>query len=359
MSYVAGVDAHKNTHSVVFLDSIGKVVHSLTISSDAAGYEHALTFAKSLDGEVIWGLESTGCYVRAFAHVLIASGAVVYEVPGSFTKRHRQRSSRTGKSDPLDAQAIAEAVLREVDRLPRFEESGEREALRLRYDERDRLVHQRTEAVNRLRSAAVRLDHGGPPTELLSAPGMSAIQDIIARAQASTDPVVQALVDDLRFALEDIVRINARIKTLEALLRPMVRRLAPELLELRGVSTIVAAGLIGHGGNLRNCCSADAFAMRAGTAPVECSSGKSAAVRVNRGGNRQLNRLLHIIALFSSASLDHAGRRYYDRKRAEGRTARAALRALKRKLTVVVYYRIIAAAECFTPSPESDQKSAA
>jgi transposase len=226
----------------------------------------------------------------------------------------------------------------------------EREALRLRYDQRDRLVHQRTEAVNRLRSAALRLDHGDLPQELLSAPGISAIQDIIASAQASTDAVVQALVDDLRFAVEDIVRINVRIKTLEGLLRPIVRRLAPELLELRGVSTIVGAGLIGHAGNLRNCRNADAFAMRAGTAPVECSSGRSAAVRVNRGGNRQLNRLLHVIALVQLCQSDHAGRCYYDRKRAEGKTARAALRALKRKLTVVVYYRIIAAAQRFAPS---------
>lgn len=357
MAYVAGVDAHKNTHTVAFLDSVGKVVQSIKISTDTAGYEEALALARNLDGEVIWGLESTGCYAGAFARVLIASGAVVYEVPGSFTKRHRQRSSRTGKSDPLDAQAIAEAVLREADRLPRFEESIEREALRLRYDQRDRLVHQRTEAINRLRSAALRLDRGELPAELLSAPGMSAIRDVIARAQANTDAVVQALVDDLRFAVEDIVRINVRIKALETLLRPMVRRLAPELLELRGVSTVVAAGLLGHAGNLHNCRNADAFAMRAGTAPVECSSGKSAAVRVNRGGNRQLNRLLHIIALVQLCQPDHAGRRYYDRKRAEGKTSRAALRALKRKLTVVVYYRIIAAAERFTP-PAGRQSAA-
>jgi len=357
MPYFAGVDAHKNTHAVVFLDSVGKVVQVLKISADAAGYEQSLAYARSLNAEIFWGLESTGCYAGAFARVLIASGAVVYEVPGSFTKRHRQRSSRTGKSDALDAQAIAEAVLRESERLPRFERSEEREALRLRYDQRDRLVHQRTEAINRLRSAALRLDHGELPAELLSAPGINAIHDIISRAQASTDFVVQALVDDMRFAVEDIGRISERIKAIEALLRPIVRRVAPELLALRGVSTIVAAGLIGHGGNLRNCRNADAFAMRAGTAPVECSSGRNSAVRVNRGGSRQLNRLLHVIALVQLSKSDHAGRLYYDRKRAEGKTSRAALRALKRKLTVVVYYRLIAAAQRFTPS--LSQRSAA
>ncbi len=125
----------------------------------------------------------------------------------------------------------------------------------------------------------------------------------------------------------------------------MVRRLAPELLDVCGVSTIVAAGLIGHAGDLGNCRNADAFAMRAGTAPVRCSSGKHIAVRLNRGGNRQLNRLLHVIALVQMSKPDRLGRQYYDRKRSEGKTARAALRALKRRLTVVVYYRLVASAK--------------
>jgi transposase len=267
MPYVAGVDAHKNTHSVVFLTSDGKVVHSLTISTDATGYEQALAFAQSLDGEVIWGLESTVCYSRAFAHALVASGAVVYDVPGSFTKHHPERSSRRGQSDPLRAQAIAEAILREADRPAGFDKSAERDALRLRYDQRDRLVHQRAEAVKRVRSAALRLAHGGLPAKLLSPPGMSALQDIIASAQASTDPLVQALVDDLQFGVEDIVRINLRIKTLEALFRTIVRRQDPELLEFRGVSTMVAPGFTRHAGHSRSSGDVDAFAMRAGTAP--------------------------------------------------------------------------------------------
>jgi len=198
-----------------------------------------------------------------------------------------------------------------------------------------------------LRSAALRLDRGDLPGELSFGDRARSSDSHYSecRVQWRRRRVVLAFVNDLRFAVEDIVRMNSRIKTLEALLRPMVCRLAPELLELRGVSTVVAAGLIGHGGNLRNCRNADAFAMRAGTAPVECSSGKSSSVRVNHGGNRQLNRLLHVIALVQLSKHDHAGRIYYDRKWSEGKTRRAALRALKRKLTVVVYYRMAAAAK--------------
>lgn len=86
---------------------------TLVIVASAAEYERAIETAKTLDGPVVWGLESTGSYANAFARRLLSQGAMVYEVPGAFTKRHRERSSRTGKSDALDAHAIAEAVLRE------------------------------------------------------------------------------------------------------------------------------------------------------------------------------------------------------------------------------------------------------
>lgn len=148
MKFVAGVDAHKDTHTVVFLDRLG--------------------------------LESTGCYAKAFARRLLKSGACVYEVPGSFTKRHRQRSSRTGKSDPLDAQAIGEAVLRESHRLPRYEIAIEREALRVRYDQRDRLAGQRTECINRLRAAAVRLELN-LPTCLRSEKGLDETERLVKK----------------------------------------------------------------------------------------------------------------------------------------------------------------------------------
>lgn len=345
MKFVAGVDAHKDTHTVAFLDRVGRLIQTITIGADQSGYRKAMTAAKRLGGKVVWGLESTGCYANAFARRLLKSGAQVYEVPGSFTKRHRQRSSRTGKSDPLDAQAIAEAVLRESDRLPRYEIAVEREALRIRYDQRDRLAAQRTECINRLRAAAVRLELP-VPTCLRSEKGLYEVERSLKKIKG--DLVSESLVDEIRYALEDIRQLSDRIKEIEDLLRPMMSRLAPELLAMRGVSTVTAAGLIGHAGNLRNCRNADAFAMRAGTAPVSCSSGRHAAVRVNLGGNRKLNALLHSIAIHQMRADGHPSRVYYERKRNEGKTQRAALRALKRRLSVVVYYRLVAAAGRYT-----------
>ena len=350
MKFVAGVDAHKDTHTVVFLDRVGRLIQTLTITADQGGYRKAMTVAKRLGGRVVWGLESTGCYANGFARRLLESGAQVYEVPGPFTKRHRQRSSRTGKSDPLDAQAIAEAVLRESDRLPRYEIAIEREALRMRYDQRDRLSAQRTECINRLRAAAVRLELP-VPTCLRSEKGLDEVECALTKIKG--DLVTDSLVDEIRYALEDIRRITDRIKEIEDLLRPMMSRLAPELLAMRGISTVTAAGLIGHAGNMRNCRNADAFAMRAGTAPVSCSSGKHAAVRLNLGGNRKLNSLLHSIAIHQIRAEGHPSRTYYDRKRSEGKTQRAALRALKRRLSVVVYYRLVAVSDRYTAKAKS------
>jgi Transposase IS116/IS110/IS902 family len=109
---------------------------------------------------------------------------------------------------------------------------------------------------------------------------------------------------------------------------------------MHSVSDVVAAGLIGHAGDLRNYRNAGAFAAKCGAAPVPCSSGRHIAVRVNRGGDRQLNRLLHVIALAQVARTEHAGRQYYERKRAEGKTHPSAMRCLKRQLAGVVYYRL-------------------
>ncbi len=338
MQVVAGVDCHQDTHSIVFLNSVGQLQKQLLIETTAEGYQQALDAASEFEA-VRWGLESTGCYGSAFAKCLVEAGAVVFEVPGSFTKRHRKRASQSGKSDPLDAKAIAEAVLRESDRLPRFEWSAEREAIRLRYDQRDRLVRERTKHVNRLRNAALRLDIKSLPADLTRVGVLENIRDA-AQALRGKNEAVDALVDEVLFTVEDIVLSVQREKRIDTLLRPLLRRIAPELLAMHGVSTVTAAGLVGHGGNLRNVRDAAAFAMRCDAAPISWSSGRSSAVRINTGGNRQLNRLLHVIALSQIRSKDHPGRLYYDRKRLEGKTHRGAMRALKRQLSTVVYYRL-------------------
>lgn len=346
MRIVAGVDCHKGSHTIVFLNAVGQVVQQLTIGTTADGYEQALALGDSL-GCTEWGIEGAGCYGFAFAVFARAHGATVVEVPGAFTKRHRRNASQRGKSDAQDARAIAEVVLREPGRLPRFFLAGTQRALRLRYDQRDRLVRERTRAVNRLRMAAVLLGVMDLPADLTRAKAARRIVAQVSdlRTAVRLPPAEAAVVDEIEEAAEDILRLNERIARTEKALRPLVRQIAAELLQLHGVSDIVAAGLIGHAGDMRNYRSAPAFAAKCGAAPVPCSSGRNMAMRVNTGGDRQLNRLLHTIAMTQVRSKDHVGRRYYERKRAEGKTNLAALRCLKRVLAGIVYYRLRAAGQ--------------
>lgn len=335
--FVVGVDTHKKTHTFVVLDRVACEVLRFTVGSDVSGCEDAIAKVSSL-GIAVWGIEGTGVYGRHLAEMLLKRGDVVFEVPGSVTRRYRKRDR--GKSDPLDAKAIAEAVLRERERLPRYERCDEREAVRLLYDRRDRIIRERTEAINRLRAAVLRLGRTDLPRDLARKKSLASVNSILLEIPAS-DYTTTELLDDAREAISDIERCNERVRGIEKKLGPFVERMGPEVLKLRGISTVIAAGIIGHSGDIRNCRNAAAYAMRAGVAPIPCSSGANSRVRVNPGGNRQLNRCLHIVALVQICAKEtHPGKIFYERKRKEGKTHRAALRALKRHLATIVFYRL-------------------
>ena len=341
MRIVAGVDCHKSTHTVVFLDELGRSCDSLTFATSPDGYQEALGAAKRF-GCTEWGIEGAGSYGYALAVFVAASGSIVFEVPGAYTKRHRRNSSHHGKSDLNDAKAIAEVVLREDGRLSNFCPATLQRALRMRYDQRDRFVRDRTVAINRLRSAALRLAIVDLPSDLTSSKAARRIMALTTTFRSTTlvDPATDATLDELQEAAETIEQFGSRIKSLEKIIRTLVRPIARELLDVHGISDVAAAGLIGHAGDLTNLRNASAFAMKSGTAPIACSSGRSESVRVNLGGDRQLNRLLHVVAMSQVRKTDHPGRRYYERKRSDGKTHLAAMRCLKRTLATIVFYRL-------------------
>lgn len=339
MKIVVGVDTHKASHAIVVLSSVGEDLASFAIPSTPAGFEDALERVLQITNDAAWGIEGAYTYGQGLADFLTDRGYLVYEVPGSVSKRHRRQSSRHGKTDPLDARAIAQAILLDGERLPRYGRSEDHEVVRLLYESRDRLVRHRTEAVNRTRAYAHHLGILDLPADITRPRAIKRFREQLSPHRG------RGIVGDLRLeeideCLREIEHLSARIQEMEKRLRPFVEKLAAKLLDLRGVSVVVASGIVGHAGLLSNCRDANAFAMRAGAAPVACSSGKQTAVRLNRGGNRQLNRLLHHIALTQLRAAEHAGRKYYDKKRAEGKSHRAAMRSLKRQLATVVYYRL-------------------
>ncbi len=341
MEYFAGVDTHKDTHSVAVLNQLGEKVEAFSIAANGEGYAEAMERVAKF-APLVWGLEGTGSYGRPFADALLKAGAVVYEVPGTISKRHRRRLRRRGKSDPQDAHAIAEAVLRERETLPRHREADAQEATRLLYERRDRKVTEQTEKINRIRALALRLELE-LPKDLTTASALDNLERALS-GYAIQGYAEFELADEIRDLVRELRSIKSLIRSLQERLGPFVERLAPGLLKIRGCSFVSAAGLIGHTGALENYRSADAFAAHSGTAPVACSSGKYEAVRLNTGGNRQLNRCLHNIANTQMRTNGHAGKIYYDRKRAEGKTHREAMRCLKRRLATVVFRTLQAAA---------------
>jgi transposase len=323
---VAGVDCHKDSHVVAVLDTVGRVLLELT--ADGPGdFQRAFDEAQQL-GTVTWGLESTGSYGRGFAQFLVAAGARVLEVPARLTQRYRRHASRVGKSDPTDARAIGEVVLREGPRLGRFCGDSPHEQIRVLYDLRCTLVRDRAEILQRIRHVALRLGVPELAAKLMRASALQALTRQLARL-APVQASDRVLVRDLRRQVSEI----------EAELRPLAKRYT-QLGAIVGVSDILAAGLVGHAGDLRNLRDAHAFAMRSGTAPVPCSSGRNQHVRVNHFGDRELNRLLWLVAMVQLRFPNHPGRQYFDRKRAEGKAPRAAMRCLKRQLATIIFLRL-------------------
>ncbi|MGH9423828.1 MAG: IS110 family transposase, partial [Thermoanaerobaculia bacterium] len=217
-SVIAGVDCHAESHTIVVVDGVlGRRVGELVVRA-TEGFE-AFRSARSEveqlasahgDGTVVWGLESTGSYGRHFAEFLVASGDIVYEVPPRVAHAERKRARRLGKSDELDAHAIAKVVLREGERLTRYYGARLEEELRLYYDHRDRLVRERTQLINRLRHAARRLGITDVPADLTSARGLERLSSTTATHPASS-PIELAVRTELDFSLTRLRLLGEQI----------------------------------------------------------------------------------------------------------------------------------------------------
>jgi len=340
LNFFAGVDTHRDTHSVAIINELGELLDSFTINTDTIGFEQAIARSAAFVN-LVWGLEGTASYGRPFVEALLLAGYTVYEVPGMISKRHRNRLRHRGKSDAQDAHAIAESVLRERDGLTPIVDADQEEATRLLYERRDRKIRERTEKINRFRALSLRVNLK-LPADLTIARSLKAASEAVEGIEPRGFAGLE-LVDELRDLLAELRQIESTVSALEKRLRPFIERLAPRLLEIKGCSIISAAGLIGHAGDMSGYRDSSAFAAHAGVSPVQCSSGKRQAVRLNTGGNRQLNRCLHTLANVQMRSAGHVGKAYYDRKRSEGKTHLEAMRCLKRQLAKVTF-RILSAA---------------
>jgi transposase len=323
-----GIDTHKATLAACHVDELGTVLAEQTFDNDPAGHRAFLDWAARTGRDAVIGIEGSASFGAPLARFLAASGWIVREVPPQLSRRERIRTRRAGKSDPADALAIARVTLREPD-LPLVRLVDRTLELQLLVEAREDLVAELTRVRNRLHADLRTLAPGY---------GTAAANLTAVRHQRTVGRLLRPLVgvqaDLARTRLARMRRLAAEIGELTARITERVS--GHPLLALPGAGVLVTAKLIGETGDIARFRSPDAFAALAGVAPIPASSGQTQHVRLNRGGNRQLNRALHTIAL-SQAVHHEPARAYIARKRAEGKTGRDAIRALKRQLVRTVF----------------------
>lgn len=325
---VVGVDVHKHSLSAVAVDEVGRQLDALE-TSDAA---ELVAWSKRVGRRRLWALEDCRHVTRGLERTLQRERQRLVRVPPRLTAPERRRGRVRGKSDLIDALAIARAALREP-RLdsPRPEEVLLRE-LKLLVDHRDDLVDERRRAQQRLRWHLHELD---PSVRVpLGALDRSVWLERLARQLSRREQTTQ-----VRIARELLGRcrsLSRSIAELDHELHQQAATLAPRLLELPGCAAITAAKLLCEIGPIDRFRSDAQLARHAGVAPLDASSGKHQRHRLDRGGNRQLNCALHRIAV-TQGRVHPPARAYLERKQAEGKTRREAIRCLKRQLARTIY----------------------
>jgi transposase len=328
---VIGVDAHKRTHTLVALDiGTGELRGQRTVAASDRGSIEALRFVQELDQQRVWAIEDCRHVSGRLERALIGFGERVIRIPPALTVDARRAARTPGKSDPIDAGAVARAALSEgLDRFPAAFLDDRAMDIRLLCDYRDQLISERVRLANRLRWHLLAID---PELEAQLRP--AALEGPQTRAKIARRLGQLGHSTQVRIAktmLKRIAELTREERQLQTELTELIQRYSPQLLAEHGCGTITAAILIGHTAGARRFANEAAFARHAGTAPIPASSGNVHRYRLHRGGDRQLNRALHIIAL-SRARTETSTRAYLDRKATEGKTKREAVRCLKRHL---------------------------
>ena len=331
-----GIDAHKRTHTVVAVDEAGRQLGCRTTQATTSeDHLEMLRWAEALGDERRWAVEDCRHLSRRLEADLLGAGEAIVRVPPKLMANVRDSARTYGKSDPIDALAVARAALREPD-LPTAVLDGPSRELRLLVDHREDLVAERTRHINRLRWHLHELD----PTWDPKARSLTAYKnlDAISARLTPTETMVA------RIAAELVSRIRALTVTIKALERDITTRvsiLAPALLAVRGVAGLGAAKIVAEVADVRRFHSKEAFARHNGTAPLPVWSSNKPRHRLSRTGNRQLNCALHRIAVTQGRCYQPAIE-YVARREASGDTHTEALRVLKRRLSDVVYRALMA-----------------
>src|SRR5690348_977868 len=332
---VIGMDPHKRSATIEVIDEHEQVLGQGRYGTDTNGYQTMLAAGRQFPRRV-WAVEGCAGIGRHIAQRLVADGETVLDVPAKLSARMRVFDTGQGrKSDPVDAHSVAMAGLRSHG-LRHVVVDDVTVALRLLVVRRDELGRARTEVVSRIHQHLLEILPGGAKKFLTR--GQASY--LLRTAPAPVGIVAQTRHQLARELIDELTTIDAKIKAPDKQLRQLVAATGSSLPELNGIGPSGAARLIGDVGDIARFATAAHFASWNGTAPIEASSGDQKRHRLSRAGNRRINRVLHIMAIVQLRH-DTPGRAYYRRRLVEGKTAMEAIRALKRRLSDVVYRHML------------------
>ena len=332
---VGGVDCHQQTHHAVVLDLQGQRLGDHAFAATRSGYHALLRWLQQFGDIQAVGVESTASYGAGLTRYLVGAGVRVIEV----NHPHRQLRHHSGKTDAIDAEGAARSVLSgEATATPK-DTTGSVEALRQLHLVRASAVKARTAALEQLRDLLTTA-----PTEVRERFAPRSRLHTRARACASFRPTLDRLAEPLEAAKaalrslgQRILQLDAEIASFDVHIATLLRRLAPQTLGLLGVGAQTATQLLlTLGQNAERIVSEAAFAHVCGVAPLPASSGKTTRYRLNRGGDRQANAALHVIAVCRMRYCERT-KTYAARRTAEGRSKPEILRCLKRYIAREVY----------------------
>lgn len=331
---VIGSDPHKRSHTFsAVVAATGELRSSETVQATTAGHERMLAWARDLDAGRVWAIEDCRHVSGKLERFLLARGERVVRVPPKLMAGRRRGSRQAGKSDPIDALAVARAALEEgIQTLPIARLEGPAREIKLLLDHREDLVAERTRIQSRLRW----LIHDRWPELDLPAGCLDRTVWLDRLAGRLARGPQDADVRVMRTQVRRIKELTREAKALERELLGLVRGLQPRLLELPGVGPLTAAKLIAEIAGIERFATPAKLARLAGVAPIPASSGTNTRVRLDRGGNRQLNAAVHRIAVTQIRTHPPA-RHYLARRISDGKSKREALRALKRHLIRTIF----------------------
>ena len=335
MKVTIGIDPHKASHTAVVIDNTERVLDELRVRACPKQAEQLRCWAAPFPDRV-WAIESARGLGYLLAQQLVAAGETVVDVPAVLSTRTRLLSSgRAQKNDPNDARSVAITAMHNVG-LRRVSVDEHAQVLKLLAKRHRDLGRLKSKAACRLHALLMELLPGGMAKEMTVNRANALLDQVTEQGQ-----ITRHRVEVAREFVADVAHYEAQMKASMKRLRVAVAATGTSLTDIRGIGVVTAAMIIGHAGNVSRFTSAGHFASYNATAPIEASSGEHHRHRLNPRGNRQLNYAIHIAAI-TQLRYPCAGREYYDRRCAEGKNSKEAIRVLKRHISNAVYRALVA-----------------